>query len=243
MNEVKKQKHIFLLGLRHGFPIGIGYFAVSFSLGIAAHQAKLTPFQGFLASLLEIASAGEYAGFTAIAAQATYLELGLATLIANARYLLMSFALSQRLHPHLSLGHRLGMGFFITDEIFGITIAQPGFANPVYVYGAACSSVPFWALGTALGIIMGNLLPLPVVSALSVSLYGMFLAIIIPPTRKNKVLGVLVVMSCLTSALASRLPYLSQLSASTRIILLTIVIAVIAAIVKPIEKKEEVYDA
>lgn len=239
MKQSHRKKEAFLLGLRHGFPIGLGYFAVAFSLGIAAHHAGLSAFQGFLASLLEVASAGEYAGFTAFAANATYLELGIATLIANARYLLMSFALSQRISPDLPLGHRCGMGFFITDEIFGVTIAQPGFANPFYVYGAAFASIPLWAIGTSLGIIMGTLLPVQVVSALSVSLYGMFLAIIIPPSRKNKVIGVLVVLSFLTSYLASILPYISNIAESTRIIILTILIAAIAAIVKPVEPKKE----
>lgn len=237
MKFFRKHRPTFLLGMKHGFPIGLGYFAVSFSLGIAAHHAGLTALQGFLASLLEIASAGEYAGFTAIAVNASYLELGLATLIANARYLLMSFALSQRIKEDLPLNHRLGMGFFLTDEIFGITIAQPGFADPYYVYGAALASVPLWSIGTSLGIVMGNLLPLRIVSALSVSLYGMFLAIIIPPSKKDKVIGLLVIISFLASFLASVLPVISSIPESTRIILLTVLIASAAAIVKPVSQK------
>ena len=113
-------------GMRDGVPIGLGYFAVSFSLGIAAKNAGLTPFQGFLASLLCNASAGEYAGFTLIAAGATYLELAIVTLIANARYLLMSCAMSQRLDPAMPGFHRPLMAFHITDELFGIAIARPG---------------------------------------------------------------------------------------------------------------------
>ncbi len=111
-------------GMRDGIPIGLGYFAVSFSLGIAAKNAGLTPFQGFLASLLCNASAGEYAGFTLIAAGATYLELAIVTLIANARYLLMSCAMSQRLDPGMPGFHRPLMAFHITDELFGIAIAR-----------------------------------------------------------------------------------------------------------------------
>lgn len=238
MKQIKLQKSDYFLGMKHGFPIGLGYFAVSFSLGIAAHHAGLTVFQGFLASLLEIASAGEYAGFTAIAASATYLELALATLVANARYFLMSCALCQRTNENISLKHRLGIGFFLTDEIFGITIAHSYSVNPYYIYGAATSSVPFWAAGTALGILMGNLLPNNIVSALSVALYGMFLAIFIPPARKDKVIASLVVISFFASYIASKLPVLATIPESTRIILLTLVISGCAAVLFPVRKDD-----
>ena len=113
-----------------GIPIGLGYLAVSFSLGIAAKNAGLSPAQSFLASMLCNASAGEYAGFTLIAAGAAYLELAIMTLIVNARYLLMSCAMSQRMAPGTPLYHRLFMAFDITYELFGIAIARPGYLNP-----------------------------------------------------------------------------------------------------------------
>lgn len=92
-------RKVFCEGMRDGVPIALGYFAVSFSLGIAARTAGFTPLQGFVASLLNNASAGEYAAFALIASGATYLEVAIITLIANARYLLMSCALAQRFAP------------------------------------------------------------------------------------------------------------------------------------------------
>ena len=225
-------------GMRDGIPIALGYFAVSFSLGIAARNMGLTPFQGFLASLLNNASAGEYAGFTQIAAQATYWEMALMTLIANARYLLMSCALSQRFSPDTGLGHRLLVGFDITDEIFGITIARPGMLDPFYSYGAILIAAPAWAGGTALGVIAGNLLPARAVSALSVALFGMFLAVIIPPARKNRVIALFVLVSFAASFAATYLPLISQLSGGTRTIILTVLISAIAAILFPVNEEE-----
>ena len=161
-------RKVFCDGMRDGVPIALGYFAVSFSLGIAARKAGFTPFQGFLVSLLNNASAGEYAAFALIMANATYFEVAVITLIANARYLLMSCALAQRFAPETPFWHRLLIGYDVTDELFGITIARPGSLNPHYTYGAILLAAPAWACGTALGIIAGNLLPLRVVSALSV---------------------------------------------------------------------------
>lgn len=226
-------------GMQDGIPIGLGYFAVAFSLGIAARSAGLTAFQGFLSSILTNASAGEYAGFTLIAANAPYFEMAIITLIINARYLLMSCALSQRMSPSLPLRHRLLTGMGITDELFAIAIARPGYINPYYTYGSLLVASPCWAAGTALGIIAGNLLPLRAVSAFSVALYGMFLAVIIPPAHQNKVIGGLVLLCFAASYSSLHLPGLSALSDGTRTILLTVVISAAAAVLFPVKHEEE----
>ena len=225
---------VFLEGMRDGLPIGLGYFAVAFSLGIVARNASLNPLQGFIASFFCVASAGEYALFTSIQSAASYLEIALITLVVNARYLLMSTALTQRFDPKTPLIHRFLIGFGVTDEIFGITIARPGYINPIYNYGAFLVAIPLWSIGTSLGVIAGNFLPARVVSALSVALYGMFLAIIVPPAKKNIVIMISVLVSFAASFACSKLPLVSQLSAGTRTIILTILISSIVALIKPI---------
>ena len=230
---------VFFEGMRDGVPIGLGYFAVAFSLGIVARNAGLSPVQGFIASFFNVASAGEYALFTSIQQAATFLEIALITLIVNARYLLMSTALTQRFNPKTPLIHRFLIGFGVTDEIFGITIARPGYINPIYNYGAFLVAIPLWSIGTSLGIIAGNFLPARVVSALSVALYGMFLAIIIPPAKKNLVIMISVLISFAASFAFTKLPLVSQLSGGTRTIILTIVISSLVALIKPITDSEE----
>lgn len=238
-SSTKFSRRVLYEGMRDGFPIALGYFAVSFSLGIAARNAGLTPVQGFLASILNNASAGEYAAFTLIAAGATYWEVAVITLIANARYLLMSCALAQRFSPATPFFHRLLIGYDVTDELFGITIARPGYLNPYYTYGAILLAAPAWAIGTALGIIAGNALPLRVVSALSVALYGMFLAIIIPPARKNRIVAALVVISFVLSLACEYLPGISALSGGTRTIILTVAISAAAAVLFPVKQEAD----
>lgn len=226
-------------GMRDGTPIALGYFAVSFTLGIAARNAGLTAFQGLLASVLNNASAGEYAGFLLIAAGAGYWEIALVTLITNARYLLMSCALSQKFVPGTSLIPRLFVGYAVTDELFGIAVARPGYLNPFYSYGAIAVAVPAWGIGTFIGVVAGNALPFRAVSALSVALYGMFLAIIVPPGRKNPVVAWLVIISFILSFAAVYLPFASMFSDGTRTIILTVVIAAAAAILFPVPEADE----
>lgn len=240
-----ENKICFRHGMRDGSPIALGYFAVAFTLGIAARNAGLSALQALVASALNNASAGEYAGFALIAAGSTYWETAIMTLVVNARYLLMSCALSQKLKSDTPLRHRMLIAYDVTDEIFGICVAQPGHLNPWYAYGAIVVAIPGWALGTYFGVIMGNVLPTRVVSALSVGLYGMFLAIIIPPARKNRVIAGVVAAGFAASYLANRLTLLDGLSTGMKTIILTIALALLAAVLFPAdivnteEKKEE----
>lgn len=235
---VLENKKWYKKGLRDGVPIGLGYFAVAFTLGIVAKKAGLTAIQTFLATALTNASAGGYAGFTAIAENSGYIDIALTMLIVNARYLLMSAALSQKLAPNTPLRHRMLVAFDVTDEIFGISVAVKGTLNPYYNYGAMTVSIPCWATGAALGVIMGNILPQNLVSALSVGLYGMFLAIVIPPARKNKIIAGIVIISMILSFLFTKIPFISGMSSGVRVIVLTVAIALLAAILFPVKEEE-----
>ena len=233
----------FKRGMRDGIPIATGYFVVAFTLGIAAKNAGFSAIQAFVISLTNNASAGEYAVFTLVAAGASYLEVAIMTLVANARYLLMSCALSQKLSPKTSLVHRLLIGFYVTDEIFAVSVSGKDFLNPFYTYGVISVAAPGWALGTLLGVILGSVLPLRLVSALGVGLFGMFLAIIIPPARKSRVVAGVVLLSFAASGLSSVLPAVSSVPEGTRIIVLTVLISAGAALLFPVppsrgEKKE-----
>lgn len=223
-------------GLKAGVPIGLGYLAVAFTLGIAAKNAGLTAFQATLTSFLINASAGEFVGFTLIGVGASYLEVAIMELVANARYLLMSFSLSQKLSPKTGIGHRMLIGWYVTDEVFGVSISAPGYLNPFYTYGAISLACPGWAIGTCLGVIVGNILPASLVSALSVGLYGMFIAIFVPPSKTSKVIGGLVLVSMALSFAFNRIPVFDGVSSGVKTIILTVAISAAAALLFPIRE-------
>ncbi len=236
--KLETNRSEFTRGMRDGIPIGLGYFAVAFSLGITAKAIGLTPITCMITSILCHASAGEYAVYSMIAANATYVEMAIMIFIANARYLLMSTAMSQRMHPSLSFGHRLLMGFGITDELFGIAIARPGNLNPNYMYGGMAVAIPMWALGSGIGCFSGGVLPDRLVSALSVALFGMFIAIIIPPVRENHLIGALIAVCFIASFIFSKLPLFAAISGGTKTIILTVVISAAAALLFPHNEQE-----
>ena len=236
------KKGVFLKGMKDGVPIALGYIAVAFTLGIAAKNAGLSALQSTVMSVTNTTSAGEFAALGLITSGATFLEMAATQLIINLRYCLMSCALSQRLDYKAPFWHRLLIAFGITDEIFGVSICADTPLLPSYTYGVMSIAIPGWALGTFLGTVSGSLLPARLLSALSVALYGMFIAVIIPPCKKNRVLTVLIAISMAISAAFSYLPVLDQISSGFRIIILTVMISGIAAVLFPINDKEEAED-
>ncbi len=239
------KEYAFKKGIKDGIPIGLGYFAVAFSLGFMAKKCGLSPLQGFIGSFFTRASAGEYGVYTMVVQDSGYLAVVAMSLVTNLRYLLMSTALSQKFLPETTLFIRILTGCCATDEIFGISIAYPGYLNPAYTFGAFSISTPLWALGTTCGIIAGSVLPDRIVSALSVALYGMFIAIIIPPSKKDKAVGIAVAVSFLLSYVVRR-PEISRtinLSSGAVTIILTILISAAAACIKPHTDAEDSNEA
>lgn len=89
--------------------------------------------------------------------------------------------------------------------------ADPGTLNPYYTYGAMVTPLPGWAFGTMLGVIAGNIMSPRMVSAFSVALFGMFIAIIIPPSEAEiKSLQELVTLAFISSFAATCLPWISH---------------------------------
>ena len=223
-------KTAFRQGMTDGIPIALGYMAVSFTFGIMAKNAGLTAFQAVLLSLTNLTSAGQFAGLGIITASASYIEMAFTQLVINLRYCLMSCALSQKLDQRTP--------FFHTDEIFGVCSCKEGKLNPFYSYGVIAVASPGWAFGTFLGIISGSILPGRVLSALGVALYGMFIAVIVPPSKSSRIIAGVVLMSMAASLIFTWLPLLNQISSGFRIILLTLLIAGGAAALFPVRTDE-----
>ena len=232
------KKQWFVRGMRAGIPISLGYFAVSLALGLSARNAGFSAFQATLTSFLINASAGEYIGFALIAAGAGYIEVFVMEAVANARYLLMSCALSQKLDPKTPIWKRLLLGYCITDEVFGASVAVDGYVDPVFTYGAMMIAVPGWSLGTLCGALLGNVLPIGLLSALSVSLYGMFISVFIPEAKRNRIVALLVLISFAASFLFMKLPIFGVISEGIKIIILTVIISLAAALIFPVKEDE-----
>ncbi|MBR0173844.1 MAG: AzlC family ABC transporter permease [Lachnospiraceae bacterium] len=224
--------------MKAGVPIGLGYFAVSFAFGIMGVEGGLSVFDTTMISLLNLTSAGQFAGLNVMLAHGSLIELALTQLIINLRYSLMSFSLSQKVEQTAPTLQRMIMAFGITDEIYAVCAAEEGRLSLFFAYGAMALAIPGWTLGTFSGAFLGSVLPERILSALSVALYGMFIAIIIPPAKKRKTVAGVVICAMALSALFAVLPVLKTVSSGFVIIITTLVTAGAFAYFFPVTEEE-----
>ena len=227
-------------GCKNAIPICLGYMAVSFAFGIEAAKIGMTTFQAAATSLLNVTSAGQFSALEVIARNGSFIELAVLQLIINLRYMLMSTALSQKLDTKIPTLHRLGISYGVTDEIFAVSVFKKGPLYPMFSYGLITTSVFGWVFGTVLGAIAGQILPQRLISCLGLAIYGMFIAIIIPDTRKSRTLMVVVLCAMALSCVFTYAPILKMISSGFRIIIVTVVVAAVAAVISPV--KEEAHE-
>lgn len=220
-------------GLRHGLPIALGYISVSFAFGIQASAAGLYPWQALLISLLNVTSAGQVAGLGLMAAGAGLPEMALTQFTINLRYALMSLSLGQKLDESMTAFHRLTLSFCNTDEIFLIASSQPGKIGKAYLYGLTNGPYIGWALGTFLGAVAGDLLPASVTGALGIAIYGMFIAIVLPPFRHSREVRFVVFVSVSMSCLLAYVPAFGLITGGFRIILCAVLASALGAWLMP----------
>ncbi len=232
-----KKNSDFFRGLISGIPIGLGYLSVSFGFGIMAVGSGLSVFEAFMISLTNLTSAGQAAGVDIIASGGTLIEMAAVQFVINIRYALMAISLSQKLSGRFTFGHRLLAAYGITDEIFAVCSAKDGAITPAYMYGVIIISTLGWTSGTFLGAYAGQLLPSEVTAALGLMLYGMFVAVIIPPARKHKSVLFTVVVAAVLSVLCKWL--IRSLSGGISVIICAVISAALAAVIFPKEDDEE----
>ena len=233
------RKNEFTQGLKDGFPICLGYFSVSVAFGMTTVLAGMPLWAAVLISLTNLTSAGQFAGANLMIAGGNMIELGLTTLVINIRYFLMSLSVSQKVERKMSMKERLAVSFGITDEIFAVSMQHKGELSTPYMAGLVITPVLGWTGGTLAGGIATSFMPEALSSALGIALYGMFIAVIIPPAREERSVLFTVILAILASLAFTYLPGLKSLGGGWSIIIITILVSAVAAWVFPREAEKE----
>ena len=235
MDEINSFKK----GLKDGLPIAIGYFSVSFAFGIFAIENGLTVFQAVIISLLNMTSAGQLAAVPIIAGGGTLFELALSQLVINSRYSLMSVSLSQKLSKRVKLPQKLLIAYGNTDEIFAVSVSNKGEVGTKYMLGIILLPVIGWTSGSLLGGVVGNILPAMITAALGVAIYGMFVAIVIPVAKKEKMTALCVLLAIAISCAFRYIPLLKIVPSGFTVIICAVVASALFAIIAPIKAEEK----
>lgn len=231
------KKNSFLKGLVDGLPICFGYLSVSFAFGIFAVENGLSPAEAILISMSCVTSAGQLAAVPIIAGGGSLMELAISQLVINMRYALMSISLSQKFDSSVKLGNRFAIAFVNTDEVFAVASGQFGKVSKWYMWGLELTPWAGWTLGTVLGALAGNVLPAVVTSSLGVAIYGMFIAIVVPPAKQERGVAVCVGIAVALSCLFSWIPLLRQIPSGFVIIICAVAASAIMAAASPLESE------
>lgn len=231
-------KEEYTLGIRRGLPVGLGYFSVSFGFGAMAVSKGLSVAQSTLISASNLTSAGQFAGLTTIVENSGLWMMILTQLIINSRYALMSLALSQKMGQQIGLLPRLLIAFFNTDEVFALAMAREHTLTVPFLYGLGLLPMAGWVSGTLFGALAGSILPLSIRTALGVMLYGMFIAIIIPPAKKERPVALAALLALILSSLFAWVPALQNAPKGTPIVICTVAAAALCAWLFPVEEEK-----
>lgn len=229
----------FTQGIRDGSAIGIGYFSVSFTFGIAAAASGLDWWQALVVSLMNLTSAGQFAGITVMAAAGSYIEMAVSQFIINLRYALMSISLSQKVDKEFNAGKKMILGFAVTDEIFAVSMSREGEVSSRYFTGLTILPLLGWNLGTLSGAVLGDVLPDNVVAALGLAIYGMFIAIVVPAVKKDRHMLMIVMLAIALSFALYYLPVLNRISSGFAIIICAVAASAVGAWLFPVEEENQ----
>ena len=229
----------FKKGLTDGLPIGLGYLAVSFSFGILAVASGLNIWQATLISMTNVTSAGQFAGLSIMVSGGSLIEMIISQFIINLRYSLMSISISQHIDKSMNLPRKLFFGEFHTDEIFAVGMGRPEKLNHKYFLGVIILPYIGWSLGTFLGAVCGEILPAMVTNALGVALYGMFIAIIVPPMKHSWKVSIVVIIAIILSICFTYIPVLKNVSSGFAVIICAVTASLFGAIVFPVKDEKE----
>lgn len=229
--------------MKDGIPICLGYLSVSFAFGIFAVSKGMKILEAVLMSMANLTSAGQLAAVPIIVGGGSLWELISSQLVINLRYALMSVSLSQKFETDFKTKHRFGVAYGITDEIFAVSSAKSGKLKPSYLYGLIFTPFLGWSFGTLFGAVAGDILPALITSALGIAIYGMFVAIVLPPAKQNKAVAICSLAAMAISCLFYFVPLLKAIPGGFVIIFCAVSVSAVMAFLKPIDVKEEQADA
>ncbi len=234
-----RENNSFSQGIRDGIPICLGYVAVAFAFGIFTVESGLSVVEALLISMTNVTSAGQLAAVPIIAGGGTMIELAVAQFVINLRYSLMSVSLSQKVDKSVRMIDRFLISFVNTDEVFAVSASKKGQVGRNYLYGLILTPYLGWSAGTFVGAIAGNVLPEVVISSLGVAIYGMFIAVVVPPSKKSRPVALCVLTAIALSCMFRYIPALGAVPQGFVVIICAVVASALFAIIAPVETEKE----
>lgn len=197
---------MFKQGVITGIPITLGYIPVAITFGVLSFQSGLSLLELTLMSALVFAGASQFMGVNMIVANASMIEIVIATFVLNFRHFIMSLSFMNSIRDHVSLKGRLGVSLGLTDEAFAVASMNQEKANnnqAVYFYiGIFLSGYLAWVLGSLVGGVLGEVIPEQLSQSMGIALYALFISLLVPAVKKEVRYGLVALIAMLINAIA-----------------------------------------
>lgn len=226
-------------GLRAGLVIALGYIPVAVTFGLLAHAAGLPSVYAALMSLIVYAGASQFIGLNMMSLGASVPEIVMTTFIVNIRHFLMSAALAGRIAPGAPR-RTLGLiAFGVTDESFAVASMQGGTLGTRYMLALNFTAFAAWNAGTWIGLAAGAALPQALQQSMGISLYAMFIGLLLPALRRSKPAAVVAAVSMGMGALLTWAEPFAGLSSGWIVLISALAASTAGALIYPQDEEEE----
>jgi len=208
------KKLTYIDGLRAAIPVFTGYFPIAVTFGLLAASVNMSFLHTFSFSALVFAGASQFVALNMIKAGIGAGEIALAVFLLNFRHFLMSASISSRVKLNKLVIPVIAFG--VTDETFAVASMQKRELSEGYMLALNLTSYSGWVAGTVTGFIAGDFLPPLLQESISICLYAMFIAILMPEVKQSLKAGVVALLAGLINTVLS---YSGIISAGWAIIL------------------------
>lgn len=194
----------YLAGVKTAFPVIFGFISIAIAYAFVALQAGFTSGETILMSALVFAGASQIMAAGMAAQGASVIAIVLATLILNLRHFIMSTCVMDRMRDATPL-QRIIAAFGVTDESFALYMTAPQSHQTIYYFwGLLTCTYLSWVGGAVIGCTVRQLLPAIVTNSFGITLYAMFIGLLVPGMKGNTRLTCVIALAALLSAIFSR---------------------------------------
>ncbi|MCI6994425.1 MAG: AzlC family ABC transporter permease [Methanobrevibacter sp.] len=175
--------------------MGIGYAAI-------AIKAGMTPLQTVSMSVLVYAGAGQFIAASMVLSGASVIAIVLTNFVVNLRYFVMSTCVLNQVEDS-NLPLSILAAHTTVDESFAMFSLSEDSSIWIYL-GIAVIAWISWIVGAAIGVVALDLLPVIVTNSFNISLYALFVAILVPAVKENKQMAILVLITAVLNIILSQ---------------------------------------
>lgn len=187
------RKDKFIDGCKKGIPITFGYVPMGIGYAAIAIKAGMTPLETISMSFLVYAGAGQIIAASMALSGATAMAIILTNFVVNLRYFVMSTCVLNQVEESNTPLNILAAHVTVDESFAMFSLSED---SSIWIYlGIAITAWLSWCLGAWIGVVILDILPVIVANSFNISLYALFVAILVPAIKGSRQIALLVLVT------------------------------------------------